>query len=241
MESAAQRHVADNGDIRGVVGTSDASRPADPGIDGTVARDTGVTPALSGSTAPSDRGPSTTNGPADQARRARELLRTETPEIGRSVTVRAPSGGRRYQVDRYPNALGQPVTVARINVNVASGPGSDPRRWRTCPKRLQQATDTTFNQGSQFPNGEWFMVDLVPVDNPADAELRVRVDDTGRAGTTHPNADVTDLMSQLRNQLGLAPSCHRIPLAERSSTAQQRDRPCHARPAFPPALARARG
>ncbi|MGW0328352.1 glycohydrolase toxin TNT-related protein [Nocardia sp. NPDC003183] len=206
VESAAQRHVADNGDIRGVVDTSDASRPADAGIDATVARDTGVTPALSGSTAPSDGSPSTTNGPADQARRARELLRTETPEIGRSVTVRAPSGGRRYQIDRYPDALGQPVTVARINVNVASGPGVGSQSLADLGEQLQQATDTTFNQGSQFPNGEWFMVDLVPVDNPADAEMQVRVDDTGRPGTTHPNADVTALTSQLRGQLGLAPS-----------------------------------
>ncbi|MEU4319009.1 glycohydrolase toxin TNT-related protein [Nocardia fluminea] len=206
VESAAQRHVADNGDIRGVVGTSDASRPADTGIDGTVARDTGVTPALSISTAPSDGGPSTTNGPADQARRARELLRTETPEIGRSVTVRARSGVRRYQIDRYPHTFGQPVTVARINVNVSLGPGVGSQSSANLGERLQQATDTTFNQGSQFPNGEWFMVDLVPVDNPADAEMQVRVDRMGRPGTTHPNADVTALTSQLRDQLGLAPS-----------------------------------
>ncbi|WP_084787197.1 glycohydrolase toxin TNT-related protein [Nocardia sp. Root136] len=240
VESAAQRHVADNGDIRGVVGTSDASRPADPGIDGTVARDTGVTPALSGSTAPSDRGPSTTNGPADQARRARELLRTETPEIGRSVTVRAPSGGRRYQVDRYPNALGQPVTVARINVNVASGPGFGSQSLADLCEQLQQATDTTFNQGSQFPNGEWFMVDLVPVDNPADAELRVRVDDTGRAGTTHPNADVTDLMSQLRNQLGLAPSSTgSLSPSDLQQLSNEIDRATLVPPSLPPWLAHA--
>ncbi|MFD4460610.1 glycohydrolase toxin TNT-related protein [Nocardia sp. NPDC058480] len=73
-------------------------------------------------------------------------------------------------------------------------------------ERAQLATDLAFNGGNQFANGEWVMVDLVPVDNPADADMQVQVDDTGQPGTTHPNSDVKALTSQLRDQLGLAPS-----------------------------------
>ncbi|MFD3509565.1 toxin glutamine deamidase domain-containing protein [Nocardia sp. NPDC058666] len=169
VESAAQRHVADNGDVRGLAGTPDSNSP----IAGT-----SLTPQEIAN--------------ADQTRQARESLRPRTPENDRSTRVN-PYGGRSYQVARYPNAFGQPIQVIRVTAHITGDPDLPQTALDAITDSAQQTIDHALNQGHRFPNGDWVMVDVVPVTNPAEADIHLDLS----------NTPTTDLANTIRQNLGL--------------------------------------
>ncbi|MGS2808632.1 toxin glutamine deamidase domain-containing protein [Nocardia sp. MW-W600-9] len=142
---------------------------------------------------------------ANRARVARDNLRTRRPDGG-VQPVTDPSGRRRFTWGRYTTALGAPVSVMRIGIHLTGAANLDPAAVAALLERAQFAVDLHFNGGFRLPNGDWMMVDLVPVTNPADADMHMPVDSSGLPGTTHPNVDLPGLTAQLRDQLGLDPN-----------------------------------
>ncbi|MFF2085334.1 toxin glutamine deamidase domain-containing protein [Nocardia sp. NPDC058176] len=133
---------------------------------------------------------------ATRARQARESLRSVTPANDQALQVK-PTTGRPYRSASYPTALGQPVRVIRVTAAVTASPTTPPTTIDAVADRTQLATDLTFNQGNQFPLGDWLMVDVVPTTNPATADLTIDAD-------TNPTR--TDLANTLRATLGLPPT-----------------------------------
>ncbi|MGW6725117.1 WXG100-like domain-containing protein [Nocardia sp. NPDC055029] len=133
---------------------------------------------------------------ANRARQARESLRPLSPENNQALQVN-PTTGRPYLSASYPNALGAPVRVVRVTAAVTSSPTTSPDTVATITDRTQLATDHTFNQGSQFPLGDWLMVDVVPTTDQTTADLTIDAD-------TDPT--LTDLANTVRSNLGLPPS-----------------------------------
>jgi hypothetical protein len=106
-----------------------------------------------------------------------------------------PYGGRPYQVARYPNALGQPVQVVRLTTHIASDPNLPPAALDAITESIHRTIDHNLNQGHQFSNGDWVMVDVVPVTNPNDADLHL----------DPSNTPATELADTVRQHLGLPP------------------------------------
>ncbi|WP_278261850.1 DNA/RNA non-specific endonuclease [Nocardia sp. AG03] len=80
---------------------------------------------------------------------------------------------------------------------VTASPTTPPTTIDTVTDRTQLATDLTFNQGTQFPLGDWLMVDVVPTTNPTTADLTIDAD---------TNPSLTDLANTVRANLGLPPT-----------------------------------
>ncbi|MFE5479052.1 toxin glutamine deamidase domain-containing protein [Nocardia sp. NPDC056541] len=246
VESAAQRHVADNGDIRGVVDTSDASRPADAGTasqstDGTTAPTSqssvnqtpqpasqtqtslppsptpppttpGTSPAPVNSTTPAAHQSSTPAQSiptaqqvdnANQSRAARENLRSQHPDGG-VRQVANPQGGRSFAWGRFTTAFAAPVSVLRVGVRVTGTGNLDPAVVQALLEQAQLAVDLHFNRGEQLLSGDWMMVDLVPVSDPATADMTIDLDPSN-PHSTPADADLDTLTELLREQLGLPP------------------------------------
>lgn len=142
---------------------------------------------------------------ANRSRAARDNLRARRPDGG-VQPVTDPSGRRRFTWGRYTSALGAPVSVMRIGIHLTGASNLDPAAVAALLQRAQFAVDLHFNGGFRLPNGDWMMVDLVPVTNPADADMHMPIDSSGLPGTTHPNVDLAGLTAQLRDQLGLDPN-----------------------------------
>lgn len=142
---------------------------------------------------------------ANRSRAARDNLRARQPDGG-VQPVTDPSGRRRFTWGRYTTALGSPVSVMRIGIHLTGAANLDPAAVAALLQRAQFAVDLHFNGGFQLPNGDWMMVDLVPVTNPADADMHMPIDSSGMPGTTHPNVDLPGLTARLRDQLGLDPN-----------------------------------
>ncbi|MFE1595361.1 hypothetical protein [Nocardia sp. NPDC058705] len=180
-------------------GQPDPTTPADT---------TPTTDPLSPETTPaSNPTPATTTPPTDplltpqsreaakQARQARESLRPVTPANNQALQVNPPTG-RPYQAADYPNTFAQPVRVVRLTVAVTGSPTTPPTAIDTVADNAQTATDIAFNQGHQFPLGDWLMVDVVPTTNPSTADLTINADTT---------PTLTDLANTVRTNLGLPP------------------------------------
>ncbi|MGM7647481.1 hypothetical protein ACSVDM_21485 [Nocardia sp. JW2] len=182
---------------------STPTTPTDPATDGTPVDST---PTTTDQSAPTDTTSTTTHpsdppltqqalANADQARQARESLRPLTPANDQALQVN-PSPGRPYLSASYPTALGAPVRVIRLTTAVTGSPTTPPTTIDAVTARTQLATDLTFNQGSQFPLGDWLMVDTVPTTNPTTADLTINAD---------TNPTLTDLANTVRTHLGLPP------------------------------------
>lgn len=150
---------------------------------------------------------------ANRSRIARDNLRTRMPDGG-VQPVTEPSGRRRFTWGRYTTALGAPVSVMRIGIHLTGAANLDPAAVAALLQRAQFAADLHFNGGFQLANGDWMMVDLVPVTNPADADMHMQVDSSGLPGTTHPNVDLPALTAQLRDQLGMDPNSDHVSPAD---------------------------
>ncbi|MEV0706704.1 hypothetical protein [Nocardia aurea] len=132
---------------------------------------------------------------ATRARQARESLRPLTPDGNYALRVTPPQGGS-FRNANYPTALGQPVQVVRIDAAVTASPTTPPAAVTTVTDNTQLATDVTFNQGNQFPLGDWLMVDVVLTTDPTTADLTIDAD-------TRPT--LNDLGNLIRRALGLSP------------------------------------
>lgn len=150
---------------------------------------------------------------ANRSRIARDNLRTRMPDGG-VQPVTEPSGRRRFTWGRYTTALGAPVSVMRIGIHLTGAANLDPAAVAALLQRAQFAADLHFNGGFQLANGDWMMVDLVPVTNPADADMHMQVDSSGLPGTTHPNVDLSALTAQIRDQLGMDPNSDHVSPAD---------------------------
>ncbi|MFE7718017.1 toxin glutamine deamidase domain-containing protein [Nocardia rhizosphaerihabitans] len=150
---------------------------------------------------------------ANRSRIARDNLRTRQPDGG-VQPVTDPSGRRRFTWGRHTTALGAPVSVMRIGIHLTGAANLDPAAVAALLQRAQFAVDLHFNGGFQLANGDWMMVDLVPVTNPADADMRMQVDSSGLPGTTHPDVDLSALTAQLRDQLGMDPNSDHVSPAD---------------------------
>ncbi|KAF0849220.1 hypothetical protein FNL39_101657 [Nocardia caishijiensis] len=176
---------------------------ADRGNDRTVAGDQDTTASASAAPStvsfdPTSASSNPTLSPqeranADNARHARESLRASTPENNQSVRVN-PYGGSPYQVARYPEALGQPVQVLRLTTHITSDPNLPPTAVDALTDSVHHSIDHNLNQGHQFANGDWVMVDIVPVADPNDADLHLDLTTT-----------TTELAGTVRQHLGLPP------------------------------------
>ncbi|MGW5921293.1 toxin glutamine deamidase domain-containing protein [Nocardia fluminea] len=143
---------------------------------------------------------------AAQSRIAREQLRSTGTAQGESTRIGNQRSGASFQARRIPDFFGQPVRLLHIAVHFSGSTSVHPDAVGELSELAQLATDLAFNGGHQFVNGEWVMVDLVPVGTAAEADMRVRVDDSGAPGTTHPNTDLSALTNRIRDQLGLNPT-----------------------------------
>ncbi|MEV0771414.1 hypothetical protein [Nocardia salmonicida] len=143
---------------------------------------------------------------AAQSRIAREQLRSTGTAQGESTRIGNQRSGASFQARRIPDFFGQPVRLLRVAVHFSGSTSVHPDAVSELSELAQLATDLAFNGGHQFVNGEWVMVDLVPVGTAAEADMRVRVDDSGAPGTTHPNIDLSALTNRIRDQLGLNPT-----------------------------------
>ncbi|UGT65086.1 hypothetical protein LTT61_22500 [Nocardia asteroides] len=131
---------------------------------------------------------------AGQARRAREQLRSGGPASDTATTLADPLTGRALPAHRSTE-FGQPVLVVGMNVHVT---GNNPVDVRQLHDRAQLTTDLAFNRGHRLPDGAWLMVDLVPVTDPAAADLHLNSDS--------PRTDPAAIETSLRAQLGLGPA-----------------------------------
>ncbi|MEV0075810.1 toxin glutamine deamidase domain-containing protein [Nocardia neocaledoniensis] len=239
--------VADGGHLRAVTeqsgetpGTSTDSQTAAP-QPAPVATSTAAPGALPNSTAGSN-GPVPASAPtaptpqqvhnASRSRAARDNLRTRQADGGvRPVTDH--SGRRGFTWARHTAALAAPVSVLRIGIHLSGAANLDPAAVSALLDRAQLAADLHFNGGFQLPNGDWVMVDLVPVANPADADLHMHVDSSGAPGTTQPNVDLPGLTSRLREQLGLDPNTDRVSVEDLQQLGAAVDRAAFTPPAPP--------
>ncbi|MFD6103002.1 toxin glutamine deamidase domain-containing protein, partial [Nocardia salmonicida] len=81
----------------------------------------------------------------------------------------------------------------------------DPAIVQALLERAQLAVDLHFNRGEQLLSGDWMMVDLVPVSDPAAADMTIDLD-SSNPDSTPTDADLDALTGLLREQLGLPPS-----------------------------------
>lgn len=223
-------NLADGGQLRAVAAQSDetasttttpTNSPAaapQPGPTTGLPNAPGATPHSSYSSATPPPSASVTPTPqqiqnANRSRIARDNLRTRLPDGG-VQPVTDPSGRRRFTWGRYTTALGAPVSVMRIGIHLTGAANLDPAAVAALLQRAQFAADLHFNGGFQLPNGDWMMVDLVPVTNPADADMHMQVDSSGLPGTTHPNVDLSALTAQIRDQLGMDPNSDHVSPAD---------------------------
>ncbi|MFD6400909.1 hypothetical protein [Nocardia sp. NPDC060249] len=88
------------------------------------------------------------------------------------------------------------MRVVRLTVAVTGSPTTPPTSIDAVADNAQTATDLAFNQGHQFPLGDWLMVDVVPTTDPSTADLTIDADST---------PTLTDLANTVRTGLGLPP------------------------------------
>ncbi|GEM31565.1 hypothetical protein NN3_25720 [Nocardia neocaledoniensis NBRC 108232] len=211
-ESASSGHsvVAAGGNPGGTV-PQPTPTDAPANTPGSIPSSTGITAAQVGPHSPPPTPQQLHN--ANRSRDARDSLRSQRPDGGTQL-VTDPSGRRRFTWQRHTTALGVPVSVLRIGLHLTGAPNLDPAAVTALLQRAQLATDLHFNSGFQLPNGDWVMVDLVPLTDPSAAEMHMRVDDWGRPGATHPNAELPPLTAQLREQLGLDPNSDQMSVVD---------------------------
>jgi Flp pilus assembly pilin Flp len=172
----------------------------------------GTSPAPVESTTPAAHQPSTsaqsTPTPqqvdnANQSRAARENLRSQHPDGGvRQVSNQ--QGGRSFTWGRFTTAFAAPVSVLQVGVRVTGTGNLDPAVVQALLELAQLAVDLRFNRGEQLLSGDWMMVDLVPVSDPAAADMTIDLDPSN-PHSTPADADLDTLTALLREQLGLPP------------------------------------
>ncbi|WKG10335.1 toxin glutamine deamidase domain-containing protein [Nocardia sp. PE-7] len=141
---------------------------------------------------------------ANQSRTARENLRSQHPDGGVRHVV-DPLGGRSFTWGRFTTAFNTPVSMLRVGVHMAGVGNLDPAIVQALLERAQLAVDLHFNRGEQLLSGDWMMVDLVPVSDPAAADMTIDLD-SSNPDSTPTDADLDALTGLLREQLGLPPS-----------------------------------
>ncbi|WP_446226554.1 hypothetical protein ACTWPB_17770 [Nocardia sp. IBHARD005] len=141
---------------------------------------------------------------ANQSRIARDNLRRHQPDGG-VQPVTDSSGNRRFTLGRFTSAFNQPVSMLRIGLHVSGTSHLDPALVQALIDRAQFAVDLRFNGGIRLPSGDWMMVDLVPVSDPAAADMTIDLD-TANPHSTPTDANLDNLTAMLREQLGLDPS-----------------------------------
>ncbi|MBF6062794.1 hypothetical protein IU500_13565 [Nocardia terpenica] len=144
---------------------------------------------------------------AIDARQRRESYRQQMPENGH-VTEVAHGRGRNarpvYDVRRYPNAHGGPITVIRIRTHVAVDRHIPPHEVQRLWENTQLATDLAFNHGQRLLSGDRVLIDLVHTPDPNTAHLHINVsDDLRNPANWHPNTQPDLAAERLRHQLGL--------------------------------------
>ncbi|MFD3428759.1 toxin glutamine deamidase domain-containing protein [Nocardia fluminea] len=141
---------------------------------------------------------------ANQSRIARDNLRLQHPDGGvRSVANT--QGGRRFTWGRFTTAFNAPVSMLRVGIHISGTGNFDPALVQALLERAQLAVDLHFNQGGQLLSGDWMMVDLVPVSDPAAADMTIDLD-PANLYSTPTDADLDTLTALLREQLGLPPN-----------------------------------
>ncbi|MGY0503349.1 hypothetical protein ACWZHB_33100 [Nocardia sp. FBN12] len=83
----------------------------------------------------------------------------------------------------------------RITAHITSNPDLPPAVRDAIADNAQRTIDHNLNQGNQFANGDWVMVDVVPATNPNDADLHLDLSTT----------PTTELADTVRQHLGLPP------------------------------------
>ncbi|WP_157163350.1 toxin glutamine deamidase domain-containing protein [Nocardia aobensis] len=157
---------------------------------------------------PQQRPPSPEVQRAQQARREREFYRNQRPEGDRVTPVRPDRDSPRpaFDVRRYPNAPGGPVTVVRLRVNVTHDGHISPHDVQRLWENAQFATDRAFNTGWRLLSGDRVLVDLVHTADPNVANIHMHVSDS--PGSWHPGTPPEAIARQLHQQLGLSPESH---------------------------------
>ncbi|MEV5651604.1 toxin glutamine deamidase domain-containing protein [Nocardia sp. NPDC052254] len=153
--------------------------------------------------------------PVAEPQRAREYYRGQHPENNQVIPVRAhrenptPS----YDVRRYPNAPGGPITVVRVRAYVTGDAHIPPEHLHHLWDNAQFATDRAFNQGHHLASGDRVLVDLVQTPDPTVANVHMHVSD--RPGYWHPGTSPEVIAKQLHRHLGLPPE-HYLGFGENS-------------------------
>lgn len=142
---------------------------------------------------------------ANQARIARDHLRSQQADGG-SRAVSGSNGERRFTWHRYISALGAPVSVLRIGVSFTGAEHLDPADRAALIEGIQLAVDHIFNGGYRLPNGDWVMIDISPVTDPADADMQMSIDGPTSPAPTNPGIEPSEIIAQVRGQLGLEPT-----------------------------------
>ncbi|MFG2446168.1 toxin glutamine deamidase domain-containing protein [Nocardia fluminea] len=165
---------------------------------------TSTTPAAHQSSTPALSTPTSQQvDNANQARAARENLRAQHPDGGLRQ-VSGPQGGRSFTWGRFTNAFAAPVSVLRVGIRVTGTGSLDPAVVQALLEQAQLAVDLHFNRGEQLLSGDWMMVDLVTVSDPAAADMTIDLDPSNPLSTP-ADADLATLTGLLREQLGLPP------------------------------------
>ncbi|MFE1593270.1 toxin glutamine deamidase domain-containing protein [Nocardia sp. NPDC058705] len=116
-----------------------------------------------------------------------------------------PQSGRSFTWSRFTNAFDAPVSMLRIGIRVTGTGNLDPAVVQALLERAQLAVDLHFNRGDRLLSGDWMMVDLVPVSDPAAADMTIDLD-AASPHSTSIDADFDTLTELLREQLGLPPN-----------------------------------
>ncbi|MFD3744480.1 toxin glutamine deamidase domain-containing protein [Nocardia sp. NPDC058633] len=141
---------------------------------------------------------------ANQSRAARDKLRRQRPD-GEVRPVTDSRGNRRFTLGRFTTAFSQPVSMLRIGLHISGGGRLDPAVVQALIERAQFTLDLRFNRGSRLPSGDWMMFDLVPVSDPAAADMSLDLD-PANPHSTPTDADLDALTTLIREQLGLDPA-----------------------------------
>lgn len=150
---------------------------------------------------PAQRQPSREEVRANESRQMRDYLRGQMPEGGTVTQVRTRGSAPAYDVRRYPNAPGGPITVVTVRVNVTADPHIHPQAVQQLIHNAHYGTDSTFNQGQRLLSGDRVLVDLVPATDPATANIHMHVSES--PGAWHPRTPPDLFARQLGRHLGL--------------------------------------
>ncbi|MBO0880776.1 MAG: hypothetical protein J2P17_10625, partial [Mycobacterium sp.] len=143
---------------------------------------------------------------AERMRIHREMMRARPITSDVELPVRPggdPDSAPAYHVGSYIDMWGNPVRIVRIRMHVSADPAIPQNTINRFLAKAQLATDARLNNGRQKLRGKQFVIDLIPVPEPAHAHVEIRLAAPSAQHGLDPDSSLNAIADLLREHIGL--------------------------------------